>query len=297
MLAVRVVDSVEEAIEHINAYGSGHSEAIVTHDRAAARAFQRGVDAACVYVNASTRFTDGGEFGMGAEIGNSTQKLHARGPIGLRELCSTRYLVEGDGQVRGLTLGLLGGTFNPPHLGHLVCAQEALCSSASTGCCACRSTRRRTRRPRRPGRRAADRAVPARRGWRRAVRRSRSLEADLPGRSYTVDTLRGLHESSPEDELTFIMGGDMAHALPTWHEPEAVLSLATLGVAEREGIRRTDIMSASPASPAPTASASSTCPASTSLHPRSAAAGRGPPGPLPRAGRGGRVHRSEGLYA
>jgi len=99
-LAVRVVDSVEEAIEHVGQYGSGHSEAIVTRDTAAARAFQRGVDAACVYVNASTRFTDGGEFGMGAEIGNSTQKLHARGPIGLRELCTFKYLVEGDGQIR-----------------------------------------------------------------------------------------------------------------------------------------------------------------------------------------------------
>jgi glutamate-5-semialdehyde dehydrogenase len=99
-LAIRVVDSGAEAIEHIGRYGSGHSEAIVTKDTAAARAFQRGVDAACVYVNASTRFTDGGEFGMGAEIGNSTQKLHARGPIGLRELCTFKYLVEGDGQVR-----------------------------------------------------------------------------------------------------------------------------------------------------------------------------------------------------
>ena len=99
-LAVRVVDSAEEAIEHINRYGSGHSEAIVTRDTEAARAFQLGVDAACVYVNASTRFTDGGEFGMGAEIGNSTQKLHARGPIGLRELCSFKYLVEGSGHVR-----------------------------------------------------------------------------------------------------------------------------------------------------------------------------------------------------
>src|ERR687888_1633300 len=87
VLAVRVVDSVGEAIEHINAHGSGHSEAIVTRDYACAQAFQRSVDAACVYVNASTRFTDGGEFGMGAEIGNSTQKLHARGPIGMRELC------------------------------------------------------------------------------------------------------------------------------------------------------------------------------------------------------------------
>jgi glutamate-5-semialdehyde dehydrogenase len=99
-LAVKVVDSVQEAIDHVNRYGSGHSEAIVTGDVAAARAFQLEVDAACVYVNASTRFTDGGEFGMGAEIGNSTQKLHARGPIGLRELCTTKYLVEGEGQVR-----------------------------------------------------------------------------------------------------------------------------------------------------------------------------------------------------
>jgi glutamate-5-semialdehyde dehydrogenase len=99
-LAVGVVDSAEEAIEHINRYGSGHSEAIVTRDTESARAFQLGVDAACVYVNASTRFTDGGEFGMGAEIGNSTQKLHARGPIGVRELCSFKYLIEGSGHVR-----------------------------------------------------------------------------------------------------------------------------------------------------------------------------------------------------
>jgi glutamate-5-semialdehyde dehydrogenase len=99
-LAIGVVDSTEEAIEHIGRFGSGHSEAIVTRDTAAARAFALGVDAACVYVNASTRFTDGGEFGMGAEIGNSTQKLHARGPIGLRELCTFKYIVEGDGHVR-----------------------------------------------------------------------------------------------------------------------------------------------------------------------------------------------------
>jgi glutamate-5-semialdehyde dehydrogenase len=99
-LAVGVVDSVQEAIDHINRHGSGHSEAIVTRDTEAARAFQLGVDAACVYVNASTRFTDGGEYGMGAEIGNSTQKLHARGPIGLRELCTFKYLVEGSGQIR-----------------------------------------------------------------------------------------------------------------------------------------------------------------------------------------------------
>ena len=100
VLAVKVVDSVQDAIEHVNRHGSGHSEAIVTESLAAARAFELGVDAACVYVNASTRFTDGGEFGMGAEIGNSTQKLHARGPIGLRELCTFKYVVHGDGHVR-----------------------------------------------------------------------------------------------------------------------------------------------------------------------------------------------------
>jgi glutamate-5-semialdehyde dehydrogenase len=99
-LAVGVVDSTAEAIAHVNAHGSGHSEAIVTGDTASARAFQLGVDAACVYVNASTRFTDGGEFGMGAEIGNSTQKLHVRGPIGLRELCTFKYLIEGAGHTR-----------------------------------------------------------------------------------------------------------------------------------------------------------------------------------------------------
>ena len=100
VLAVRVVDSVGEAVEHINAHGSGHSEAIVTGDHVSAQAFQRSVDAACVYVNASTRFTDGGEFGMGAEIGNSTQKLHARGPIGMRELCTYKYVIEGTGHIR-----------------------------------------------------------------------------------------------------------------------------------------------------------------------------------------------------
>ena len=100
VLAVGVVDSLDEAIEHVSAHGSGHSEAIVTEDLRAATAFERGVDAACVYVNASTRFTDGGEFGMGAEIGNSTQKLHARGPMGLPELTSTKFVVTGSGHVR-----------------------------------------------------------------------------------------------------------------------------------------------------------------------------------------------------
>jgi glutamate-5-semialdehyde dehydrogenase len=100
ILAVKVVDSAEEAIEHVNRYGSGHSEAIVTGSTESARAFTEGVDAACVYVNASTRFTDGAVFGMGAEIGNSTQKLHARGPIALRELTTYKFVIEGSGQVR-----------------------------------------------------------------------------------------------------------------------------------------------------------------------------------------------------
>jgi len=99
-LAVRVVDSLDEALEHIATYGTRHSEAIVTEDLGAARRFTAEVDAACVYVNASTRFTDGGEFGLGAEIGISTQKLHVRGPIALQELTCVKYELWGDGQVR-----------------------------------------------------------------------------------------------------------------------------------------------------------------------------------------------------
>jgi glutamate-5-semialdehyde dehydrogenase len=99
-MVVGVVDSLEEAVEHVNDHGTSHSEAIVTSSREASERFSAGVDAAVVYTNASTRFTDGFEFGMGAEIGNSTQKLHARGPIGLRELTTYKYVVHGDGQVR-----------------------------------------------------------------------------------------------------------------------------------------------------------------------------------------------------
>lgn len=100
ILAVKIVDSVEEAVSHINRYNTKHSECIVTHDICRADYFQCAVDAACVYVNASTRFTDGDEFGFGAEIGISTQKLHARGPMGLSALTTVKYLVNGDGQCR-----------------------------------------------------------------------------------------------------------------------------------------------------------------------------------------------------
>jgi glutamate-5-semialdehyde dehydrogenase len=99
-MVIGVVSSLEEAVEHVNSHGTSHSEAIVTSSADAADRFATGVDAAVVYTNASTRFTDGFEFGMGAEIGNSTQKLHARGPIGLRELTTYKYVVRGDGQVR-----------------------------------------------------------------------------------------------------------------------------------------------------------------------------------------------------
>ena len=100
IMAVKVVDNIDEAIEHISKYSTGHSECIITRDLNNAEKFQREIDSACVYVNRSTRFTDGGEFGFGAEIGISTQRLHARGPMGLRELTTMKYLINGDGQIR-----------------------------------------------------------------------------------------------------------------------------------------------------------------------------------------------------
>ena len=100
ILAVRVVKSLDEAVEHISRYSSGHSECIVTRDYKNAKEFTARIDSAAVYVNASTRFTDGGEFGLGAVIGISTQKLHARGPMGLNELTSVKFILEGDGQIR-----------------------------------------------------------------------------------------------------------------------------------------------------------------------------------------------------
>ena len=100
IIAIRVVDDLSQAIEHIDKYSTGHSECIVTESLFSAEEFQRQIDAAAVYVNCSTRFTDGEEFGLGAEIGISTQKLHARGPMGLKELTTTKFLINGDGQIR-----------------------------------------------------------------------------------------------------------------------------------------------------------------------------------------------------
>lgn len=100
ILSLKLVDYLDEAIRHINRYNTGHSEAIITQDYNHAQEFLNRIDAAAVYVNASTRFTDGGEFGFGAEIGISTQKLHARGPMGLKALTTTKYIIYGNGQVR-----------------------------------------------------------------------------------------------------------------------------------------------------------------------------------------------------
>jgi glutamate-5-semialdehyde dehydrogenase len=98
--AIKVVDSLDEALEHIERYGSGHSEAIITENKIAASRFLNEADAACVYANASTRFTDGSQFGLGAEIGISTQKFHARGPMALREITTYKWIIIGNGQVR-----------------------------------------------------------------------------------------------------------------------------------------------------------------------------------------------------
>ena len=100
ILSIKVVKDLAEALDHISRYGSSHSEAIITRNKRAAERFLKEVDASAVFVNASTRLNDGGEFGLGAEIGISTQKLHARGPMGLEELTTYKYLVYGDGQVR-----------------------------------------------------------------------------------------------------------------------------------------------------------------------------------------------------
>jgi nicotinate-nucleotide adenylyltransferase len=137
--------------------------------------------------------------------------------------------------------GLLGGTFNPPHLGHLVMAQEAharLGLDRVVFMPVYSPPHKEVESEPGVDQRVALCELAVAGDPRFVVSR---LEADRPGRSYTVDTLRGLHESSPEDELTFIVGGDMAYSLPTWHEPEAMLSLATLGVAERDGVARADI--------------------------------------------------------
>ena len=99
-MAIKTINNINDAIDHISKYGSKHSEAIITEDETATILFESLIDAACVYVNASTAFTDGAQFGLGAEIGISTQKMHARGPMALQELCSYKWIIEGSGQIR-----------------------------------------------------------------------------------------------------------------------------------------------------------------------------------------------------
>ena len=138
-------------------------------------------------------------------------------------------------------IGILGGTFNPPHLGHLVCAQEA-CDQLDLDTVVLMPTRvpphKEAENDPGPEHRLEMCRLATAKDERLAVSR---LELDREGRSYTADTLRAIHESAPGDDLTFIVGGDMAHSLPTWHEPETVLELATMAVAERSGTRRADI--------------------------------------------------------
>ena len=266
ILAVKVVDSVEEAIEHVNRYGSGHSEAIVTGSTESAQAFTGGVDAACVYVNASTRFTDGGVFGMGAEIGNSTQKLHARGPIGAAR--AHHLQVRGRGLRAGprvgarLRVGILGGAFNPPHLGHLVCAQEALVQLeldrvvlVPVGQAPHRELEDD------PGAEARLEMVELAIAGDERFAVSR-MELDREGPSYTADTLAAAaRRESPDDELFLILGGDQAAALPSWHEPEQVLELADGGGRRARWAGRASAIGIklAPACAAPTACATSTC--------------------------------------
>ena len=197
-MSVKVVSGLDEAIRHINTYGTKHSEAIVTEDYSAARRFLHEVDASAVYVNASTRFTDGGEFGLGAEIGISTQKLHARGPDGPH--CADVDQVPADGErtdprVRtGARLGIMGGTFDPIHFGHLVTAEEALVQFnldrvvfMPTGM---------------PALKVRDDVTPAEDRYLMTVLATASnpdfdvsrMEVDRPGLTYTVDTLRALRE-------------------------------------------------------------------------------------------------------
>ena len=208
------MSGLDEAIAHINTYGTKHSEAIVTEDYAAARRFLHEVDAAAVYVNASTRFTDGGEFGLGAEIGISTQKLHARGPDGPDRADVDQVPAHGqraDPRVRtGVRLGIMGGTFDPIHFGHLVTAEEALVQFNLDRVLFMPTGHARAQV-------ATSDVTPAEDRYLMTVIATASnpdfdvsrMEVDRPGLTYTVDTLLALRdEYGPATELFFITGAD-----------------------------------------------------------------------------------------
>ncbi len=247
ILSVAVVDGVDAAIAHIGRHGSHHTESIVTEDEAAAERFLARIDSAILLWNASTQFADGGEFGMGAEIGISTGKLHARGPVGVNELTSYKYLVRGNGQVRPLTdktrldlppllgdrrhrrVGLLGGSFNPAHDGHLHVSREAL---------------KRLRldeiwwlvSPQNPLKPVAgmaslaDRLVGARNvAGMGAHIRVTDLEARL-GTRYTADTLAALRRRFPRTRFVWLMGADNLRQISRWDRWERIFALAPIAV-------------------------------------------------------------------
>ena len=277
VLAVKVVDSARRRSSTSTPTAPATPRRSSRATPRAARAFQLGVDAACVYVNASTRFTDGGEFGMGAEIGNSTQKLHARGPIGLRELCTFKYLVEGDGQVRALSgpdraprRDVQPAAHRPPRLR----AGGARAARARPRAAHARCTRRRTRRsPTIPARSTASSCAGA--PW-RATSGFGGLARRRPtrGPSYTVDTLRRLHDESPGGRADLHRrrrhGPLAARVARAGGDPGA---RRARGRRARGRAAATTSPSGSAASAAPrSGSASSTCRASTSPPPSCAAA-------------------------
>ncbi len=274
ILAVKVVSGVGEAIAHIAKYGSGHSEAIVTEDYSAAVRFSKEVDAAAVFVNVSTRFTDGYEFGKGAEMGIRTQKLHARGPMGLEEITTYKYVVTGSGQLEGImevrkpsvtvsgfperirrlrrmpndcarssnpetpgrtrSIGLMGGTFDPIHYGHLILAEQAweqlglerviFVTAADP--------------PHKSGQPIADARL-RHEMVRMAVEgnahfEASTLELDRGGVSYTIDTVRQIIADYGEGTRVYLlMGEDEAANLMSWREPHALAEMAIIVAASR----------------------------------------------------------------
>src|SRR6266404_1327325 len=225
ILAIRVVDGVDEAIAHIERCGSHHTDAIVTEDQAVAERFLREVDSAIVLVNASTQFADGGEFGMGAEIGISTQRLPPRGPVGAAELTTYKYLVRGS--------GLLGGSFNPAHGGHLhlsLLAVERLDLDEVWWLVS----------PQNPLKPVAgmapfaDRLDQARRvaaGQRRII--VSDLEIRLGGRHYTADTLHALRRRFPRLRFVWLMGADNLIQLRYWQRWREIFRSAAIAVFDR----------------------------------------------------------------
>ena len=236
ILSIRIVDDLDQAIEHINTYGSKHTDAIVSEHFSDARRFLNEVDSASVMVNASTRFADGFEYGLGAEIGISTDKLHARGPVGLEGLTSEKYVVFGDGHVAHLMtkrIGLLGGTFDPVHIGHLRSALEvadALALDELRLLPNFRPPHRDT--PQVAAEQRLEMVRVAVEGISPLVVDDRELKRDKP--SYTIDTLELMRaELAADDPLFLLLGWDAFCGLPSWHRWEELLQHCHILVLQR----------------------------------------------------------------